>query len=90
MQTRLEVWGHNVSEWACKEWLRRYRLGDGGRDGNVATYTLARQDLLLWYHVEGLRGLGLQMRYRFVHGVHAHVKHLEKWVEAQKLRLLDH
>ena len=66
-----------------------YRHGDGGLDGNASTYSLARQDLLRWYHVEGLRGLGLQQRYRYVHGVHAHRSHLQEWVEAQTLVCLE-
>ena len=29
MQKRLYVWGYDATKQACKDWLQRYRLGDG-------------------------------------------------------------
>ena len=89
MQTSLRSWGFDASVHSCREWLKRYRLGGGGKDGNVATYVLAKQDLLRWHHVEQLSRTGLQQRYRLVHGVHADASDLERWVKAQKLPSLD-
>ena len=89
MQSYLQSWGYAAQERACKEWLARYRLGDGGKDGNAATYILARQDLLRWHHVEQLSKTGLQERYRRVHGVHADADNLRRWVSSQKLPALE-
>ncbi len=54
MQRQLRQWGYAVSTWTCREWLRRYRLGDGSRDGCVALYNLSRQDLQRWHYVESM------------------------------------
>ena len=84
MQSRLRTWGYDAQQHACTEWLQRYRLGDGGKDGNVATYVLAKQDLLRWHHVENLSKTGLQERYRRVHGVRDDADNLHKWVTSLK------
>ena len=56
MIKRLRMWGCEATQNACRDWLRRYRLGDGAKDGGSAMYAISRQDLQRWYHVEGLRG----------------------------------
>ena len=69
----------------------QYRLGDGAKDGGASVYVLARDDLMRWYHVEGLSGLELTDKYRSVHGVYAHPTPLTKWLKApaQALVCLD-
>ena len=54
-------------------------------------YVLARDDLMRWYHVDGLSGLQLTDKYRSVHGVYAHPSPLTKWLRApaQALVCLD-
>ena len=83
MQLRLQPWGYDAQQRACTEWLQRHRLGEGGKDGNLATYMLAKQDLLRWHHVENLSKRGLQERYRRVHVVHADEGSLHRWVTSQ-------
>ena len=82
MKERLGTWGYDVAVTACYEWLRRYRLGDGAKDGSAAIYTLSRQDLQRWYHVEGLRSHALVDRYRAETGIYAHQAHLSVWLKA--------
>ena len=65
----------------------KYRLGVAGVDGGVATYTLYRQDLLRWHHVEQLTRQVLQQRFLFHHGVWAHEFSLERWMEASAQQL---
>ena len=69
----------------------QYRLGDGAKDGGASVYVLARDDLMRWYHVDGLSGLQLTDKYRSVHGVYAHPTPLSKWLKApaQALVCLD-
>ena len=69
----------------------QYRLGDGAKDGGASVYVLARDDLMRWYHVDGLSGLQLADKYRSVHGVYAHPTPLTKWLRApaQALVCLD-
>ena len=71
--------------------LRQYRLGDGAKDGGASVYVLARDDLMRWYHLEGLSGVELTDKYRSVHGVYAHPTPLTKWLKApaQALVCLD-
>ena len=89
MQSRLQTWGYDAQQRACTEWLQRYRLGDGGKDGNVATYVLAKQDLLRWHRVGNLSKRRLQERCRRVHGVHAVEGNLHRWVTSQRLPSLE-
>ena len=66
-------------------------VGDGAKDGGASVYVLAREDLMRWYHVQGLSGLELTDKYRSVHGVYAHPTPLTKWLKApaQALVCLD-
>ena len=91
LQQALADWGYTVVQWSCREWLRLYRLGDGARDGGASVYTLARDDLRRWYHVDGLRGAELCDKYRSVYGVYSHPTPLTKWLRApaQVLESLD-
>ena len=74
-----------------REWLGKYRLGDGATHGNCAVYALSRRDLQYWYYVEGLRGRALVDKYRAEPGVFAVWRGLEKWLKApsQQLALLE-
>ena len=78
-------------EKVCWEWMCKYRLGDGARDGGASVYVLARGDLRRWYHVDGLRGVELTDKYRSVYGVYSHPTPLIKWLRApaQALDSLD-
>ena len=49
MQQTLLSWGFQVSRTACDQWLKRYRIGEGGVDGSAALYLRSRQDLQRWY-----------------------------------------
>ena len=91
LQAVLAGWGYQAEEWTCRTWLMQYRLGDGAKDGGASVYVLARDDLMRWYHVEGLSGLELTDKYRSVHGVYAHPTPLTKWLKApaQALVCLD-
>ena len=89
MQSRLQIWGYDAQQHACTAWLQRYRLGDCCKDGNVATYVLAKQDLLRWHHVENLSETSLQERYRQVHGLRADAGNFHRWVTSQKLPSLE-
>ena len=91
LQAVLVGWGYQASEKVCRTWLRQYRLGDGAKDGGASVYVLARDDLMRWYHVQGLSGLELTDKYRSVHGVYAHPTSLTKWLKApaQALVCLD-
>ena len=64
MLQRLRLWGYDATQQTCKDWLTRYRWGDGAVDGTASLYKSSRQDLQRWYHVEGLTSQQLQERYR--------------------------
>ena len=91
MQVRLKAWGYEAGPYALREWLGKYRLGDGAKHGNCAVYALSRRDLQYWYHVEGLRGRALVDKYRAETGVFAHWEGLERWLKApsQQLAILE-
>ena len=91
LQAVLAGWGYQAAEKTCRTWLMQYRLGEGAKDGGASVYVLARDDLMRWYHVEGLSGLELTDKYRSVHGVYAHPTPLTKWLKApaQALVCLD-
>ena len=91
LQAVLADWGYKAGQQLCWKWLRQYRLGDGAKDGGASVYVLAREDLMRWYHVQGLSGLELTDKYRSVHGVYAHPTPLTKWLKApaQALVCLD-
>ena len=91
LQAVLAGGGDKSSQRTCRAWLMQYRLGDGAKDGGASVYVLARDDLMRWYHVEGLSGLELTDKYRSVHGVYAHPAPLTKWLKApaQALVCLD-
>ena len=91
MQVRLEAWGYEAGPYALREWLGKYRLGDGAKHGNCAVYALSRRDLQYWYHVDGLRGRALVDKYRAETGVFADDRNLERWLKApsQQLALLE-
>ena len=72
MKSKLQTWGYEASRESCQEWLKRYRLGDGAKDGGVAVYDVYREDLLRWYHVDRLGPAAMQDRLRAEHGVYAH------------------
>jgi hypothetical protein len=82
MRQRLGMWGYEVPIHACTEWLRRYRLGDGAKDGGVALFALSRQDLQKWYHVECLSPAQLVERYRAETGIYADDANLIRWLKA--------
>ena len=54
MMKRLRMWGYGARDRTCKDWLQRYRLGDGAKDGTSSLNALSRQDLQRWYYVKGL------------------------------------
>ena len=91
LQQVLAEWGYTAGKRSCWEWLCKYRLGDGARDGGASVYVLARGDLRRWYHVDGLRGVELTDKYRSVYGVYSHPTPLIKWLRApaQALQSLD-
>ncbi len=91
LQAVLADWGYSAGPTLCRKWLRQYRLGDGAKDCGASVYVLAREDLMRWYHVQGLSGLELTDKYRSVHGVYAHPTPLTKWLKApaQALVCLD-
>lgn len=91
LQAVLVEWGYEAGSRICRTWLSQYRLGDGAKDGGASVYVLARDDLMRWYHVEGLTGLQLTDKYRSVHGVYSHPTPLMKWLKApaQALSSLD-
>ena len=65
-----------------QEWLRSYRLGDGAKDGGVGVYTLSRQQLQRWYHVDKITDpTALQEKYRVECGVYADRAHLVRWLK---------
>ena len=91
MHKRLSVWGYVASQQACRDWLSRYRLGDGAVDGTDSLYALSRQDLQRWFHIDGLTPQQLQERYRKETGVYADPRNLVRWLKApaQALTVLD-
>ena len=91
MKSKLQTWGYEASRESCQEWLKRYRLGDGAKDGGVAVYDVYREDLLRWYHVDSLGPTAMQDRLRAEHGVYADRSHLLSWLKAaaQVLPTLD-
>ena len=74
-----------------RDWLHRYRLGDGAKDGTASLHALSRQDLHRWYHVEGLSKTQLQERCRKEAGVFVDAAHWVRWLKApaQALITLD-
>ena len=63
-------------------------MGKGNAvDGSSAVYVLSRQDLMRWYHVDGLEPTALQKRYLETHGVSAHRANLARWVKAPAQQL---
>ena len=89
MHKRLRAWGYGPGREACQEWLRRYLRGDGVLDGGVATYRRHREELLRWFHIDGLGPQALQERFSAELGLYAHRAHLFRWVEDQKLPNLE-
>ena len=87
MKQRLHVWGYEATERTCKDWLQSYRLGDGAVDGCAALYTLSRQDLQRWYHIEKLTPAQLVDRYRSETGIFADGYNLVKWLKAPEQAL---
>ena len=71
MVSKLRTWGYDASREGCQEWLRKYRLGDGAKDGGVGVYVFSPQDLQRWFHVEKLSPSDLQERYWVECGVYA-------------------
>ena len=65
-----------------QEWLRSYRLGDGAKDGGVGVYTLSRQQLQRWCHVDKITDpTALQEKYRVECGVYADRGNLVRWLK---------
>jgi hypothetical protein len=82
MKARLLAWGYDVTPTSCTQWLQQYRLGDGSIDGSSSLYELARQDLMRWFHVEGLTPTQLVSKYRTEHGIFAAHSNLVRWLRA--------
>ena len=81
MVSTLRTWGYEPTRESCQEWLRTYRLSDGGKDGGAGVYRLSRQQLQRWFHVDGLTPTQLQERYRSECGVYAHRGYLIRWLK---------
>ena len=73
--------GYDATRESCQEWLRTYRLSDGGKDGGAGVYRLSRQQLQRWHYVDGLSPTALQDRYRSECGVYANRGSLIKWLK---------
>ena len=69
MLQRLLLWGYEATQWACRQWLRRYRLQRHGVEGNAAVYNLYHRDLRTWYYVDELSRSELAEKLYEVHGV---------------------
>ena len=82
MYQRMIDWGYYATQDACRTWLALYRLVSGGIDGNASVYTLSRQDLQRWYHVDQLSPTDLQKKYLTEHGVYSDRKNLVAWLQA--------
>ena len=91
MKNQLAEWGYDATVTSCWEWLRRWRLGNGAKDGNAALYALSRRDLQRWFYVEKLTKTALSERYRAETGVYADAAHLVEWLKypEQALPVLD-
>ena len=81
MVSTLRTWGYDATRESCQEWLRTYRLSDGGKDGGAGVYRLSRQQLQRWHYVDKLSPTALQDRYRSECGVYAHRAHLIRWLK---------
>ena len=82
MVSKLRTRGYDASREGCQEWLRKYRLCDGAKDGGVGVYVLSCQHLQRWFHVEKLSPTYLQERYRAESGVYADRSDLVCWLNA--------
>ena len=82
MVSTLRTWGYEPTRESCQEWLRTYRLSDGGKDGGAGVYRLSRQQLQRWHYVDKLSPTELQDRYRSECGVYAHRGNLIRWPKA--------
>ena len=91
MMKRLRVWGSDATQRACRDWLQRYRLGDGAVDGTASLHELCRQDLQRWYQAKGFAPQQLQERCRKEAGAFADASNLVRWLTApeQALSILD-
>ena len=62
-------------------------MGDGAKDSGASVFVQSREQLMRWYHVDGMKGRALQDKYRQECGVFAEVANLEKWLLAPVQRL---
>ena len=87
MLRQLWCWGYEVGEECCCAWLDRHRFGADTVGVGDSVFARSREQLMRWYHVEGLHGLALQDRYRQACGVDAEVSVLASWLRAPAQQL---
>ena len=82
MRSLLLAWGYDASAWSCREWLAKYRLGHGAKDGNAAVFELSREALRRWHFVEKLTPAVLVQKYRDTCGIHSLHSTVVQWLRA--------